>query len=425
MAETTTAPRETEVTPPLRRSIPRKRRRLTRLILGSLILLALLIGGYFEWRHLSTYESTDDAQIDGHLNAISARISGQVIEVRAEDEMLVHAGDVLVRIDPRDYEVAAAKAAADLADAEAAYQSSKINVPITTTTTSAQLTASQSAHAEATAGAHGAGRQLSAAEARLKTARAQVSEAEANYQKASEDVARYKALVDKDEIPRQVYDTAVAAAAAASATVNARKAAVGEAEQNVNVARAAVEQANQRVAQADANVQSALTAPQQVAVTEARVKSAQAAIDQKRAALDQAKLNLSYTTIVAPVTGIVGKKTVEVGHNIAPGQQLMAIVPLDDLWVTANFKETQLRHMRPGQTARFSVDAYGREYTGKVTGIGGASGSRFSLLPPENATGNYVKVVQRIPVRIDIDPGQNNDHLLRPGMSVNPRVYVN
>src|SRR5215467_6705730 len=152
MAETTTAPRETEVTPPLRRSIPRKRRRLTRLILGSLILLALLIGGYFEWRHLSTYESTDDAQIDGHLNAISARISGQVIEVRADDEMLVHAGDVLVRIDPRDYEVAASKAAADLADAEAAYQSSKINVPITTTTTSAQLTASQSAHAEATAG---------------------------------------------------------------------------------------------------------------------------------------------------------------------------------------------------------------------------------------------------------------------------------
>ena len=425
MAETTTAPRETEVTPPLRRSIPRKRRRLTRLILGSLILLALLIGGYFEWRHLSTYESTDDAQIDGHLNAISARISGQVIEVRAEDEMLVHAGDVLVRIDPRDYEVAASKAAADLADAEAAYQSSKINVPITTTTTSAQLTASQSAHAEATAGAQGARRQLSAAEARLETARAQVSEAEANYQKASEDVARYKALVDKDEIPRQVYDTAVAAAAAASATVNARKAAVGEAEQNVNVARAAVEQANQRVAQADANVQSALTAPQQVAVTEARVKSAQAAIDQKRAALDQAKLNLSYTTIVAPVTGIVGKKTVEVGHNIAPGQQLMAIVPLDDLWVTANFKETQLRHMRPGQTARLSVDAYGREYTGKVTGIGGASGSRFSLLPPENATGNYVKVVQRIPVRIDIDPCQNNDHLLRPGMSVNPRVYVN
>jgi len=379
MSDTTTALRDTESTT-LRRSIPRKRRRLTGPILGSIFLLALLAGGYFEWRHLGTYESTDDAQVDGHINAVSARISGHVLEVRAEDEMLVHAGDVLVRIDPRDYEVAVEKAAADLADAQAAYESSRINVPITSTTTSSQLTASRSARADAAAGALGATRQLNAAGARLESARAQVLEAEANYQKASDDVARYKALVDKDEISRQVYDTAVSAAAAAKATVDARKAAVAEAEQNVNVATAL---------------------------------------------LDQAKLNLSYTTVVAPVTGIVGKKTVEGGHNISPGQQLMAIVPLDDIWVTANFKETQLRHMKPGQTVRFSVDAYGREYTGKVTGVAGASGSRLSLLPPENATGNYVKVVQRIPVRIDIDAGQNQDRLLRPGMSVDPRVYVN
>jgi membrane fusion protein (multidrug efflux system) len=423
MSDSTTALRETEATS-LRRSIPRKRRRLTRPILGSIILLALLVGGYFEWRHLSTFESTDDAQVDGHINAISARISGQVLAVRAENEVLVHAGDVLVRIDPRDYEVAVEKAAADLADAQAAYESSRISVPITSTTTSSQLTASRSARADAAAGALGATRQLNAAEARLESARAQVLEAEANYQRASDDVARYKALVDKDEVPRQVYDTAVSAAAAARATVDARKAAVTEAEQNVNVANSGVEQANQRIAQAEANVQSALTAPQQVAVTEARVKSALAEIAQRRALLDQAKLNLSYTTVVAPVTGIVGKKTVEVGHNISPGQQLMAIVPLDDIWVTANFKETQLRHMKTGQTVRFSVDAYGREYTGKVTGVAGASGSRFSLLPPENATGNYVKVVQRIPVRIDIDPDQNRDHLLRPGMSVDPRVYL-
>ena len=423
MSDTTTALRATESTP-LRRSIPRQRRRLTRPILGSIILLALLVGGYFEWRHLSTYESTDDAQVDGHINALSARISGQVLAVRAENEVLVHAGDVLVRIDPRDYEVAVEKAAADLADAQAAYESSRISVPITSTTTSSQLTASRSARADAAAGALGAARQLNAAGARLESARAQVLEAEANYQRASDDVARYKALVDKDEVPRQVYDTAVSATAAARATVDSRKAAVAEAEQNVNVATSGVEQANQRIAQAEANVQSALTAPQQVAVTEARVKSALAEIAQRRALLDQAKLNLSYTTVVAPVTGIVGKKTVEVGHNISPGQQLMAIVPLDDIWVTANFKETQLRHMKTGQTVRFSVDAYGREYTGKVTGVAGASGSRFSLLPPENATGNYVKVVQRIPVRIDIDPDQNRDHLLRPGMSVDPRVYL-
>ena len=423
MSDTTTALRESGSTP-LRRSIPRKRRRLTRPILGSFILLSLLVGGYFEWRHLSTYESTDDAQVDGHINAVSARISGHVLEVRAENEMLVHAGDVLVRIDPRDYEVAVEKAAADLADAQAAYESSRINVPITSTTTSSQLTASRSARADAAAGALGAARQLNAAGARLESARAQVLEAEANHQRASDDVARYKALVDKDEIARQVYDTAVSTAAAARATVDARKAAVTEAEQNVNVATSGVEQANQRIAQAEANVQSALTAPQQVAVTEARVKSALAEIAQRRALLDQAKLNLSYTTVVAPVTGIVGKKTVEVGHNISPGQQLMAIVPLDDIWVTANFKETQLRHMKTGQTVRFSVDAYSREYTGKVTGVAGASGSRFSLLPPENATGNYVKVVQRIPVRIDVDPDQNRDHLLRPGMSVDPRVYL-
>jgi membrane fusion protein, multidrug efflux system len=424
MSDMTMEPRETEPTT-LRRSIPRRRRRLTRPILGSIILLTLLIGGYFEWKHLSTYESTDDAQVDGHLNAISARISGQVVEVRAEDEMLVHAGDIVVRIDPRDYEIAVAKAEADLADTQAAYESSRINVPITSTTTSSQLSASRSARADAAAGALGAARQLNAAGARLESARAQVLEAEADYQKASDDVARYKQLVDKDEIARQVYDTSISAAAAAKATVDARKAAVAEAEQNVNVATAGVEQANQRIAQADANVESALTAPQQVAVTEARVKSALAEIAQRRALLDQAKLNLSYTTVVAPVTGIVGKKTVEVGHNISPGQQLMAIVPLDDIWVTANFKETQLRHMKPGQTVRFSVDAYGREYTGRLTGVAGASGSRFSLLPPENATGNYVKVVQRMPVRIDIDPGQNSDHLLRPGMSVDPRVYVN
>jgi len=423
MAETTTAPRETEATP-LRRSIPRKRRRLTKPILGAIVLLALLVGGYFLWRYLSTFESTDDAQIDGDIHPISARIDGHLIEVPVQNEMLVRAGDVLVRIDPRDYEVAVARAAAELADAEATYEGSRVNVPITSTTTSSQLTSSRSARAEAEAGALGAARQLNAAQARVESARAQVSEAEANYQKASDDLARYKALVDKDEIPRQQYDTAVSAAAAAKATVDAQRAAVAEAEQNVRVAEAAVEQAKQRIAQAEANIQSAMTAPQQVAATQARAKSAAAVIAERRAALDQAKLNLSYTTVVSPVTGIVGRKTAQVGQNISPGQQLMSVVPLDDLWVTANFKETQLRHMRPGQRVRFSVDAFGREYTGRVEGVGGATGSRFSLLPPENATGNFVKVVQRIPVRIDIDAERNKDHLLRPGMSVNPRVYL-
>ena len=257
--------------------------------------------------------------------------------------------------------------------------------------------------------------------------------------------------MDKNEIPRQLYDTAVASADGAQATLDARHAAVREAEQNIVVAQSAVDQADQRITQADASIESARTAPQQVAGSESRAKSALAQVAQKKALLDQAKLNLSYCTIVAPATGIVGKKTVELGENIYPGQQLMAVVPhddgddlldlrvdrrdrkpveravvvpLDDIWGTANFKETQLSRMSAGQRVRFSVDAYDKEYSGKIVAVGGASGSRFSLLPPENATGNYVKVVQRIPVRINLDPGQNDDHRLRPGMSVEPTVWV-
>ena len=407
-----------------RRPVPRKRRSILRRGLIFLALVALLIGGYLEWRHLNTYESTDDAQIDGHVNAISARISGHVTEVLVEDERYVQAGQVLLRVDPTDYEVAVAKAGADLADAEATLESSRIGVPITSANTASQLKTARSSRLDADAGVLGAQRQLRAAQARLESANAQVIQAQADYRRANDDVMRYKQLVDKDEIPRQQYDTSLATADAAKAAVDARRAAVAEAEQNISVAESALEQASRRIPQADASVESAATAPQQVAVTRIRVKSAEAQVAQKRALLRQANLDLSYCAIVAPVSGVIGKKTVEVGQNISPGQQLMALVPLDDIWVTANFKETQLRRMKPGQAVRFSVDAYGREYTGKLEGLGGASGSRFSLLPPENATGNYVKVVQRIPVRIDVDPGQNNDHRLRPGMSVDPRVYI-
>jgi len=389
-----------------------------------IVILLILVGGYFLWKHFDAYESTDDAQIDGHINAISARITGNVIQVLTDDEKYVKAGDVLVRIDPNDYQVAVAKAEADLADAEAALQGSRTDIPITSTNTASQLKTAHSGRTNASAGLVGAQRQLDAAQARLDTAKAQVREAAANYKKAGDDVARYKLLVAKDEISQQQYDTSVSTADAAKATLDARTAAVSEAEQNIKVAQSAVEEANTRIPQADASVQAAMTAPQQVAVSQSRAKSAQAQVAQRRALLDQAKLNLSYCTIVAPVSGIVGKKTVEVGQNISPGQQLMAVVPLDDIWVTANFKETQLRRMKPGQVVKFSVDAYSREYSGKVEGVGGASGSRFSLLPPENATGNYVKVVQRIPVRIDLEPGQNDDHRLRPGMSVDPKVYV-
>lgn len=403
--------------------VRRKSNRIVRYFVVFAVVLALCAGGYYLWKYVNTYETTDDAQIDGHIDAVSGRIAGNVTDIRAEDEQFVNAGDVLVRLDPRDYEVALAKAEADLRDAEAALESSRIDIPITTTNTSSQLKTSRASRADAGAFVLGAQRQLTAAQARLETAQAQVREAEANYKKTSDDVTRYKLLVEKNEIPRQQYETAVSAAAADLAALDGRRAGVREAEQNIVVAQSAVEQANQRITQADAQIESALTAPDQVRVTQAREKSASAQVAQKRAVIEQAKLNLSYCTIVAPATGIVGKKTVELGQNISPGQQLMAVVPLDDIWVTANFKETQLSRMQPGQRVRIEVDAYGRTYTGKVIAVGGASGSRFSVLPPENATGNYVKVVQRIPVRINLDAGQNGDRRLRPGMSVDPKVY--
>jgi membrane fusion protein (multidrug efflux system) len=403
---------------------PRRRSRLIRILVLLVLVAGVAYAGIRVWGYLNTYESTDDAQIDGHINAISGRITGNVIAVLAEDEQFVKEGDVLVRIDPRDYEVAVAKAEADLLDAEAALESSRIDIPITSANTSSQLKTANSGRADATAFLVGSQRQLAAARDRLETARAEVREAQANVKKTSDDVARYKLLVDKNEIPRQQYDTAVAEAAAAQATLDARNSAVSEAEQNIAAAQSAVDQAQQRIPQADASIESASTAPQQVKVSESRARSAQAQVEQKKALLDQAKLNFSYCTITAPVTGIVGKKTVELGQNISPGQQLMAVVPLDDIWITANFKETQLSHMSPGQRVRFSVDANDKEYTGKFVAVGGASGSRFSLLPPENATGNYVKVVQRIPVRINLDPGQNDDRRLRPGMSVDPKVFI-
>ncbi len=406
------------------KNAPRKRARIGRLLVFVVVIAVLVSAGYYLWKYLNTYETTDDAQIDGHINAISGRITGNVIAVLAEDEQFVNAGDVLVKVDPRDYEVAVAKAEADLHDAEAALESSRIDVPITSTNTASQLKTASSSRVDATAFVLGAQRQLSAARDRLESAQAQVREAQANLKKTTDDVARYKLLVDKNEIPRQLHDTAVASADGAQATLDARNAAVREAEQNIVVAQSAVEQADQRITQADASIESAKTAPQQVAVSQSRAKSAMAQVAQRKALVDQAKLNLGYCTIAAPVTGIVGKKTVELGENISPGEQLMAVVPLDDIWVTANFKETQLSHMNPGQRVRFSVDAYGKEYNGKIVAVGGASGSRFSLLPPENATGNYVKVVQRIPVRINLDPGQNDDHRLRPGMSVDPKVYI-
>jgi membrane fusion protein (multidrug efflux system) len=290
--------------------------------------------------------------------------------------------------------------------------------------TASTLSGARSSRQDATAQVSWSEQTLGAARARLRTAEANVRVAEANANKASNDVERYKTLIARDDIPRQQYEQAVADAEAARASVDAQKAAVSEAQQNVLAAEKSVEQARAKVGQADATVEGAMTGPQLVKSSEARAQAAAAKVAEKRAEVEQAELNLKYTTIAAPASGIVARRAVEAGQYIQPGQQLLAIVDLTNVWVVANFKETQLKDMKLGQSADLAVDADGRTYKGHVQSLAGASGARFSLLPPENATGNYVKVVQRIPVIIALDPGQNNDLALRPGMSVNPTVHI-
>ena len=385
----------------------RTRPRARMYLVGAILLL--IVGGYFAWRYLTSYENTDDAQVDGHLMPLSPRISGYIIKVNVDDNQFVPAGTILAEIDPKDYQVAVENARADLAAAQASAQSLNITVPITSVSTSSLTSASAADVENARAG-------ISVAQKQYDAAVAQLAQAQATDVKAQNDVVRYKQLFDKQEVSAQLYDQAVAAAKASTASVAAASASVEAGLQQVT-------QAHARTAQAEANLRSSLTGPQQVASSRARALSAEAAVQQKEAILAQAELNLLYTKIAAPVNGVVTKNA-EVGMNVQPGQQLFSIVPLDDVWVTANFKETQLKYMRPGQPAEVKVDANGRTYKGHVDSIAGLSGARSSLLPPENATGNYVKVVQRLPVKIVFEPGQTSDHYLRLGMSVTPNVKV-
>ncbi|HEY2499162.1 MAG TPA: HlyD family secretion protein [Candidatus Angelobacter sp.] len=391
-----------------RDNVRRSRFKFHRIYLIPIALL-LILGAVLLWLYFSSYESTDDGQVDVHLYPVSPRISGYVIKVTVDDNQYVHQGDVLVEIDPKDYEIAIAKARADLANAEATAKSLNISVPIASVNTSSQLQSATSDVSNATSG-------IVTAEKQLAAAHAQVEQAEANDIKAQDDLKRYKRLVDKQNVSEQTYDQALAAAKASTASVSAAKANEAAAEQ-------AVQQAKDRLTQAEANHRAAQTGPQQVASTNARALAAVADVQQKRAALDQAELNLQYTKIVAPVSGEVNK-TVVVGLNAQPGQQLLTVVPLDEVWITANFKETQLRHMKVGQKAKIHVDSTGTTLRGHVDSIAGATGPTFSLLPPENATGNYVKIVQRIPVKIVLEPGENRDRRLRPGMNVVPEVEL-
>jgi membrane fusion protein (multidrug efflux system) len=373
------------------------------------IVLVVVAAAVVWWWYLGRFETTDDAQVDVHLYPVSSRVSGYVLKVNVQDNQYVPQGTVLVEIDPRDYELAVEEARAELANAEAKAEALKITVPITSANTTSQLESTASDVEGASAG-------IIAAEKELTAAHAQLEQAEAVDVRAQQDLERYKALVRKQEVSTQIYDQAQATAKASAASVAAARA-------NEAAAQQSVQQAKSRLAQTQASHRYAETGPQQVSSTQARVRAAIADVQQKRASLDQAELNLEYTKIVAPVSGEVNK-TVVVGMNVEPGQQLLTVVPLDQVWVTANFKETQLKHMHAGETAEIDVDANGRTCQGHVDSVAGATGPVFSLLPPENATGNYVKIVQRIPVKIVLEPGENKDHQLRPGMNVVAHVRV-
>ena len=381
-----------------------------RILIALVVVAAIVIGGFFYWSYSSTFETTDDAQIDSHVFAVSSRIAGRVTDVKIDNNQPVAQGQVLVQLDPTDYQVAVQRAQADVAQAEADARAAQSQVPIMSTTTSSQISTAGASVEEASAG-------ISVAQQQYEAGLARVREAEANAIRAQKDVERYRPLAQKQEISQQQFDQAVANAQALSATVDTAKA-------TADASQRQIVQAKARLSQAQAQQASTRSSPQQVAAERARAASMAAAVGVQKATLQQASLNVRYTTVTAPVAGVVGQRNVQPGQQVQAGQELMSIIPSNDLWITANFKETQLKKMRVGQKVNIHVDSTGRDYRGHVESFPAATGSRYSLLPPENATGNYVKVVQRLPVKIVLEQGEDSEHLLRPGMSVEPKVHV-
>jgi membrane fusion protein, multidrug efflux system len=387
--------------------------------------VVLVIVGVVLFLYYHNRESTDDAEVDAHLAPISAKVSGDVIAVLVNDNQRVKAGDILVQIDPRDYQVRVDQATAARALAEAQARGANVNVPLTRETTrsgstgaSADLQSAQAAEQSAEV----AYQQANSSD--LAYARAEVDKQQAMYTKAHNDLERMRPLVAKAEISQQQFDGYVSAEKAAQGELDAAKQKVAQAEQGVAMARAQVESAKAKVAQARAGVSQAQANEKQVTVRQATAEGAKAQVAQAQANLEAATLDLSYTNVVAPIDGVVTDRNVQVGQVLAPGQALMVIVPLNDVWVTADFKETQLAKVRPGAKAEIHVDMYGETFTGHVDSVAGATGSRLSLLPPENATGNFVKVVQRIPVKIVLDPIPPDKAILRPGMNVDATIFT-
>jgi membrane fusion protein (multidrug efflux system) len=376
-----------------------------------LVLIALAVAGLLYWLHAREFESTDDAQVDAHLNPISSRIDGTITRVYVEDNQMVKSGDPLVDLDPRDYQVALDQALAQFAQAQSAVIAQEPNVPITQVESSTNITTGEAEVANTQAA-------LAAAERDRESAAAKLAESEATNSRAQADLSRYKLLIAKEEVSQQEYDQIASAAKAQAATVMANQAALQSAEKTMDQRRAQLAEARSKLEQYRRN------APRQIAIQQATVKSNRASAQSASAQVQQAKLKLSYTHIVAPVQGIVMRRSAEVGAHITAGQQLLQIAQIGDLWVTANFKETQLRNIRSGQPATIHVDSLKHDFEGTVENIGGSTGAVASVLPPENATGNFVKVVQRIPVRIRFKPNQAGLERLRPGMSVEPEIRI-
>jgi membrane fusion protein (multidrug efflux system) len=411
-------PRKAPASTPL--TNPKIRRGL--LLAGVILVLAAL--GLFLYFH--NRESTDDAQVDGHITPIASKIYGRVGKVLVDDNQAVKAGQILVQIDPADYQASVDQAKAQLALAEGEARSAGVDIPRTSETVISGTSSAEAQLAGAQADlmrAQAAYEQAQTAD--LAVAQANIERSLANAELAKADLARYLPLVQKGEISKQQYDAAKANSDATGSGLVADQQRLAQAKRNIDITRAQLDAAKARVEQAKAGVSSAQADRRRVAMRSADAQAKVAAVDRARAQLDAAQLNLSYCNIVAPVDGVATHKSVELGQIVQAGQGLMVVVPLKDVWVTANFKETQLRNMKPGQKAYVKVDTYGKTFPGHVDSLAGATGAVLSLLPPENATGNYVKVVQRIPVKIVLDPISPDVAVLRPGMNVDATVITN
>jgi membrane fusion protein (multidrug efflux system) len=394
-----------------------------RALVGGLAVVGILSLALL--RYYYNRVSTDDAEVDGHLVPMAAKIYGDIAEVRVDDNQPVRAGQVLVRIDPRDYQARVDQAKAALALAESQAQAAQVSVPLTQETTQSYTSSADAQLANAQAEydrAKTAYEKDSTAE--LAFARANVDARQADNDRAQADLGRMKPLVQKAEISQQQFDAYLAGARVAESELKAAKDQLAAAERGAEISKAAMFAAKAKVDQARAGVEQARANHKQVPIKQADAAAAAAAVMQAKANLEAAELQLSYTTVVAPVDSVVTKKSVEVGQIVQPGQSLLVLIPLQDVWVTANFKETQLAKVRPGQKAEIHVDMYGETFTGHVDSIAGATGARLSLLPPENATGNFVKVVQRIPVKILVDPIPPGKAILRPGMNVDATIIT-